>query len=322
MNNRKSFVRGVGAYLPQRIMTNQEMSILVDTSDEWISSRSGIRQRHIAAEGEFTSDIATHAARAALQNADIAVDAVDLIIVATTTPDHTFPATATQVQAKLGMTRGAGFDIQAVCSGFVFALSTADALIKAGQADTVIVIGAETFSRILDWSDRTTCVLFGDGGGAVVLQAGEGGADEGVIAHEIRTDGRQKELLYVDGGPSTTQTVGHVRMIGNQVFKHAVQNISSAVRNVVDASGLDMDDIDWFVPHQANQRILEGVAKRLGLDERKVVSTVARHGNTSAASIPLALSEAVADGRIRKGQLVLIEAMGGGFSWGASLFRM
>jgi 3-oxoacyl-[acyl-carrier-protein] synthase III len=322
VNNRKSFVRGVGAYLPQRIMTNQEMSILVDTSDEWISSRSGIRQRHIAAEGEFTSDIATHAARAALQNADIAVDAVDLIIVATTTPDHTFPATATQVQAKLGMTRGAGFDIQAVCSGFVFALSTADALIKAGQADTVIVIGAETFSRILDWSDRTTCVLFGDGGGAVVLQAGEGGADEGVIAHEIRTDGRQKELLYVDGGPSTTQTVGHVRMIGNQVFKHAVQNISSAVRNVVDASGLDMDDIDWFVPHQANQRILEGVAKRLGLDERKVVSTVARHGNTSAASIPLALSEAVADGRIRKGQLVLIEAMGGGFSWGASLFRM
>lgn len=322
MNNRKSYVRGVGAYLPQRIMTNEEMSTLVDTSDEWISTRSGIRQRHIAAEGEFTSDIATHAARAALEHASIAVDEVDLVIVATTTPDHTFPATATQVQAKLGMTRGAGFDIQAVCSGFVFALSTADALIKVGQADTVVVIGAETFSRILDWSDRTTCVLFGDGGGAVVLQAGQGGPDEGVIAHEIRTDGRQKELLYVDGGPSTTQTVGHVRMIGNQVFKHAVQNISSAVRNVVEASGLNMDDIDWFVPHQANQRILEGVAKRLGLDESKVVSTVARHGNTSAASIPLALNEAVADGRIQKGQLVLIEAMGGGFSWGASLFRM
>jgi len=322
LNNRKSYVRGVGAYLPQRIMTNEEMSTLVDTSDEWISTRSGIRQRHIAAEGEFTSDIATHAARAALEHASIAVDEVDLVIVATTTPDHTFPATATQVQAKLGMTRGAGFDIQAVCSGFVFALSTADALIKVGQADTVVVIGAETFSRILDWSDRTTCVLFGDGGGAVVLQAGQGGPDEGVIAHEIRTDGRQKELLYVDGGPSTTQTVGHVRMIGNQVFKHAVQNISSAVRNVVEASGLNMDDIDWFVPHQANQRILEGVAKRLGLDESKVVSTVARHGNTSAASIPLALNEAVADGRIQKGQLVLIEAMGGGFSWGASLFRM
>ena len=322
MNNRKSFVRGVGAYLPRRIMTNEEMSTLVDTSDEWISTRSGIRQRHIAAEGEFTSDIATYAARAALEHAGIAVDEVDLIILATTTPDHTFPATATEVQAKLGMTRGAGFDIQAVCSGFVFALSTADALIRAGQADTVIVIGAETFSRILDWSDRTTCVLFGDGGGAVVLQAGQGGADEGVIAHEIRTDGRQKDLLYVDGGPSTTQTVGHVRMIGNQVFKHAVQNISSAVRNVIDASGLAMDDIDWFVPHQANQRILEGVARRLGLDESKVVSTVARHGNTSAASIPLALNEAVADGRIKKGQLVLIEAMGGGFSWGASLFRM
>ena len=322
MTYRKTFVRGVGAYLPERIMTNDEMSRIVDTSDEWISARTGIRQRHIAAVGEYTSDIATHAARAALENAGVKVEDVDLIIVATTTPDHTFPATATQVQANLAMTHGAAFDLQAVCSGFVFALSTADAMIRARQADTVIVIGAETFSRILDWTDRTTCVLFGDGGGAVVLQAGEGEASDGVIGHEIRTDGRQKELLYVDGGPSTTQTVGHVRMIGNQVFRHAVQNIASSVRNVVERAGVSVGDIDWFVPHQANQRILEGVAKRLGLDEGKVVSTVSRHGNTSAASIPLALTAAVQDGRIKKGQLVLIEAMGGGFSWGASLFRL
>lgn len=322
MTTRKSFVRGVGAYLPERIMTNEEMSTVVDTSDEWITARTGIRQRHIAAEGEFTSDIATAAARDALRHAGVDVDEVDLVIVATTTPDHTFPATATQVQAKLGMTRGAGFDVQAVCSGFVFALSTADALIRVGQANTVLVIGAETFSRILDWKDRTTCVLFGDGGGGVLLQSGEGGELEGLIAHEIRTDGRQKELLYVDGGPSTTQTVGHVRMVGNQVFKHAVQNIASAVTDVLRRSGVSIDDVDWFVPHQANQRILQGVAKRLGLDEERVVSTVGRHGNTSAASIPLALHAAISDGRIKPGQLILIEAMGGGFSWGASLIRL
>lgn len=322
MTVRKSFVRGVGAYLPKRVMTNEEITTIVDTSDEWITARTGIRQRHIAAEGENTSDIATEAARDALDHAGLEADDVDLIVLATTTPDNTFPATATAVQANLGITRGAGFDVQAVCSGFVFALSTADALIKAGQANTVLVIGAETFSRLLDWDDRSTCVLFGDGGGAVVLQAGEGGEHDGVMAHEIRTDGRQKELLYVDGGPSTTQTVGHVRMIGNQVFKHAVQNISSAVTDVLDRTGLKIDEIDWFVPHQANQRILQGVAKRLGLDEDRVVSTVALHGNTSAASIPLALHAAVSDGRIRSGQFVLIEAMGGGFSWGASLFRM
>lgn len=319
---RKSFVRGVGAYLPERIMTNEEMSTLVDTSDEWIRTRSGITQRHIAADGELTSDIATKAAEAALASAGLTGADVDMIVLATTTPDNTFPATATKVQANIGMTRGAAFDVQAVCSGFVFALSTADSLIRVGQADTVLVIGAETFTRILDWTDRATCVLFGDGGGAVVLQAGEGEAHEGVIAHRMRTDGRYKDLLYVDGGPSSTGTVGHVRMIGNQVFKHAVTNISEAVNEVVKDAGLTIDDIDWFVPHQANQRILEGVAKKLGLSDERVVSTVSRHGNTSAASIPLALDTAVRDGRIKTGDLVLIEAMGGGFSWGASLFRL
>lgn len=318
----KSFVRGVGSYLPARILTNDELSLKVDTSDEWIRTRTGIGQRHIAADGEYTSDLATHAARAALAHAGIAADEVDLIVLATTTPDHTFPATATQVQANLGITQGAAFDLQAVCSGFVFALSTADALIRAGQARTALVIGAETFSRLLDWSDRTTCVLFGDGGGAVVLQAGEGEGREGVIAHCMRTDGRLKELLYVDGGPSRTGTVGHVRMVGNQVFKHAVINICDAVLQVLKASGTDISEVACFVPHQANQRILEGVARRLGLDESRVVSTVAVHGNTSAASIPLALDVAVRDGRAKPGDLVLIEAMGGGFSWGASLFRL
>ncbi len=318
----KSFVKGVGAYLPERVMTNDDMAQIVDTSDEWIRSRSGIRQRHVAADGQYTSDIATHAARAALADAGIAAQDVDLIVLATTTPDFTFPATATIVQANLGMHGGAAFDVQAVCSGFVFALSTADAMIRTGQAKTALVIGAETFTRLLDWTDRATCVLFGDGGGAIVLQAGEGGADDGVLEHALRTDGRHRELLYVDGGPSRTGTVGHVRMLGSQVFKHAVTNISGAVRDVLAKSGHDISDIDWFVPHQANQRILEGVAKKLGLDESKVISTVALHGNTSAASIPLALHHAIADGRVKTGQLVLIEAMGGGLSWGASLFRL
>jgi 3-oxoacyl-[acyl-carrier-protein] synthase-3 len=318
----KSFVRGVGSYLPAKILTNEELSQRVDTSDEWIRTRTGISQRHIAAPDEFTSDIATHAARAALANAGIDASEVDLIVLATTTPDLTFPASATQVQANLGIVRGAAFDLQAVCSGFVFAMSTADALIRAGQARTALVIGAETFSRLLDWEDRTTCVLFGDGGGAVVLQAGEGGPRDGVIAHCMRTDGRLKDLLYVDGGPSRTGTVGHVRMIGNQVFRHAVVNIAEAVMQVLEASGTDISEIACFVPHQANQRILEGVAKRLGLEESKVVSTVGLHGNTSAASIPLALDVAVRDGRAKPGDLVLIEAMGGGFAWGASLFRL
>ena len=314
---------GTGSYLPARKMTNDEMSEIVETSDAWITERTGIKTRYIAAEGELTSDIAAKAAQHAMDRAGVIADDIDLIIVATTTPDKTFPATATSVQAKLGVDRGAAFDIQAVCSGFVFALSTADNFLKAGQFTTALVIGAETFTRILDWTDRGTCVLFGDGGGAVVLRAEQGEAgQEGLIAHHIRSDGRKSDMLHVDGGVSSTGTVGHVRMNGPQVFKHAVSNITSAVRHVVAASSYEVEDIDWFVPHQANQRILDGVAKKLKIDETKVVSTVSQHGNTSAASIPLALDTAMRDGRINSGQLVLIEAMGGGFTWGASLFRV
>ena len=324
MTSRISFVRGTGSYLPERILTNKELAGMVDTSDEWIQERTGIRQRHIAADGELTSDLATHAARDALANAGMDASEIDLIVLATTTPDQTFPATATAVQAKLGITQGAAFDVQAVCSGFLFAMATADSMLRQGLFNNALVIGAETFTRILDWSDRGTCVLFGDGAGAVVLQAGEtvDGADEGVIAHHIRTDGSKSDLLYVDGGVSSTGTIGHVRMQGNQVFRHAVTNISSAVQAVLEKTDRTIDDIDWFVPHQANQRILMGVAKKLGLDEAKVISTVGIHGNTSAASIPLALHSAVKDGRIKPGDLVLSEAMGGGFSWGASLFRL
>jgi 3-oxoacyl-[acyl-carrier-protein] synthase-3 len=304
-------------------MTNDEISDIVDTSDAWITERTGIKTRHIAADGELTSDIAVEAAKRAMQRAGITAEDVDLIVVATTTPDKTFPATATLVQAKLGICHGAAFDIQAVCSGFVFALSTADNFLKAGQFKTALVIGAETFTRILDWTDRGTCVLFGDGGGAVILRAEEGEpGKEGVIGHHIRSDGRKSDMLHVDGGVSSTGTVGHVRMNGPQVFKHAVSNITSAVRSVIEGSDYEVDDIDWFVPHQANQRILDGVAKKLKIDETKVVSTVSQHGNTSAASIPLALDTAMRDGRIEAGQLVLIEAMGGGFTWGASLFRV
>ncbi|WP_270375942.1 beta-ketoacyl-ACP synthase III [Marinicauda sp. Alg238-R41] len=316
-----SRIAGVGAYLPGRVMTNADMCEIVETSDEWIRERTGIHERHIAAEGELTSDLGTHAARAALEHAGISAGAVDLIVVATATPDLTFPATATIIQEKLGVEQGAAFDVHAVCSGFIYALATADNFIKAGQARCALVIGAETFSRILDWEDRATCVLFGDGAGAVVLTAGEEAEDEGLIATHLRSDGRFRDLLYVDGGPSATQTVGHLRMQGNQVFKHAVTKIAGSITELAALSGREIADIDWFIPHQANERILLGVAKRLNIPVEKVVSTVARHGNTSAASIPLAFEAAIADGRVKRGDLVLMEALGGGFTWGAALAR-
>lgn len=320
----RSVIRGTGGYLPERIMTNDEMSTIVETSDQWIQERTGIAQRHIAADGELTSDLATAAAHSILGNAGMKPEQVDLIVLATTTPDKTFPATATAVQANLGLAESAAFDVQAVCSGFLFALATADSMLKTGLFKTALVIGAETFTRILDWSDRGTCVLFGDGAGGVVMTAeteAEAG-DRGILTHHIRTDGTKSELLHVDGGVSSTGTIGHVRMLGNQVFRHAVTNISSAINAVYEETGITSDDVDWFVPHQANQRILNGVAKKMKLDESKVISTVGVHGNTSAASIPLALHTAVSDGRIQPGHLVLSEAMGGGFSWGASLFRL
>lgn len=323
MSGLRSVIRGTGAYLPERILSNDDLSKIVETSDEWIRERTGIQKRHIAAEGELTSDLATAAASMALQNAGIEPDEVDLIILATTTPDQTFPATATAVQAKLGAGPGAAFDVQAVCSGFLFGLATADSMLRQGLFKTALVIGAETFTRILDWSDRGTCVLFGDGAGAIVMTAETetDAGERGVLAHHIRTDGTKSELLHVDGGVSSTGTVGHVRMLGNQVFRHAVTNISSAIEVVLKETQTGVDEIDWFVPHQANQRILSAVAKRMKLDEDKVVSTVSQHGNTSAASIPLAFHTAVSDGRIQPGHLILSEAMGGGFSWGASLFR-
>lgn len=317
-------VTGVGSYLPSKILTNEDISRMVDTSDEWIHARTGIRQRHIAADGELTSDLGREAANRALEAAGVKAEDIDLLVLATATPDHTFPSTATIVQHKIGMTGGAAFDVGAVCSGFVFALSTADALMKAQGYKKALVVGAETYSRILDWSDRTTCVLFGDGAGAVVLEAdtAEDDAQIGILGHNLRTDGAYKEFLYVDGGPSSTQTVGHLRMKGNQVFKHAVVNISSAVQALLEQTGVSHEDIDWFVPHQANQRILDGVAKRLSIDSSKIVSTVGKHGNTSAASVPLALSEAIDDGRVKTGDMILTEAMGGGFAWGANLFRI
>ncbi|MFA7430016.1 MAG: beta-ketoacyl-ACP synthase III [Rhodospirillaceae bacterium] len=321
----RSVIAGTGACLPDRIVTNAEMAGLVDTTDEWIVERTGIQQRHIAAEGEKTSDLALGAARKALQAAGVDGRDVDLIILATATPDQTFPATATAVQRELGCIGVPAFDIQAVCSGFVYALTVADNFIKAGQARTALVIGAETFSRILDWSDRGTCVLFGDGAGAVVLKAeqGEGtNADRGILTTHLHADGRQSDLLYVDGGPSSTGTTGHLRMQGREVFRHAVVNLAAVVQEALAATGLTSADIDWLVPHQANKRILDGTAKKLGVSPDKVVVTVDRHANTSAASIPLALAEAVADGRIQRGQLVLLEAMGGGFTWGSALVRM
>lgn len=297
---------------------------MVETSDDWIAERTGIRARHIAAPGEKTSDLALQAARRALAQAGMTGNDLDLIVLATATPDETFPATATTVQARLGMTRGAAFDVQAVCSGFVYALTVADNFIKAGQARSVLVIGAETFSRILDWSDRTTCVLFGDGAGAVVLRAEQGAGtnkDRGILTTCLHSDGRQHDILYVDGGPSSTQTTGHLRMLGREVFKHAVTNIADVIEEAAEAAGIGIDEVDWFVPHQANQRILDGTARRVGLSPEKVVSTIATQGNTSAASVPLALATAVEDGRIKTGDLVLLEAMGGGLTWGAALVR-
>ncbi len=320
----RSVVRGIGSYLPAKVLTNADLEAIVDTSDEWIVQRTGIRERHVAAEGEVTSDLATVAARAALENAGIAASDIDLIVLATSTPDNTFPASAVTVQDNLGIRGGAAFDLQAVCTGFVYALTTADALLKSGQGKRALVIGAETFSRILDWTDRTTCVLFGDGAGAIVLEMEEGtGAlsDRGLLTAHLRSDGSHKMKLYVDGGPSATGTVGHVRMEGREVFKHAVGMISDVINAAFEATGTTADDIDWFVPHQANQRIIDASAKKLGIAARKVVSAVALHGNTSAASIPLALHVAVADGRIKPGHLVMLEAMGGGFTWGSALVR-
>jgi len=320
----RSKVIGCGAYLPETVLTNDELAKRVETSDAWIRERTGIRKRHIARDGELTSDLALAASRAALLDAGVDAGELDMIVCATTTPDDTFPAAATKVQARLGMTRGAAFDVQAVCSGFIYGLSVADNFIRAGQAETILVIGAETMSRILDWKDRTTCVLFGDGAGALVLRAREGhgdNSDHGVLNTKLFSDGRLRDLLYVDGGPSSTQTTGYLRMMGKEVFRHAVTNISAAVEASVHAAGLSIADIDWFVPHQANQRILDGTARKLGIKPEKVVSTVADHGNTSAASVPLALAAAVEDGRIKDGNLVLMEAMGGGFTWGAALVR-
>jgi 3-oxoacyl-[acyl-carrier-protein] synthase III len=315
----RSVIAGVGASLPKRVMTNDDISKIVDTSDEWITERTGIKSRHIAGEGETTRSLAVAAAKNALADAGLGADAVDLIIVATSTPDNTFPATATQVQADLGITKGAAFDMQAVCSGFVYALATADAMMKAGQANCVLVIGSETFSRILDWTDRGTCVLFGDGAGAFVLKSQEGEA--GILASKLHSDGRHFAKLYVDGGPSTTKTVGYLRMEGREVFKHAVANMAEVVHTVVDAAGVKVADIDWFVPHQANKRILDSTAKRLGVADEKFIVTLDRHGNTSAASIPLAFEVGVRSGRIKRGQLVLMEAMGGGFTWGGVVAR-
>jgi 3-oxoacyl-[acyl-carrier-protein] synthase-3 len=325
---RRSKILGCGSYLPERVVTNAELAKTVDTSDEWIVERSGIRQRHIASDGQFTSDLALKAAERALEHASIKAKNVDMVIVATTTPDNTFPATATKVQHNLGMTTGAAFDIQAVCSGFIFALSVADNMIKGCQADTIVVIGAETFSRILDWEDRGTCVLFGDGAGAVVLQASPDDVPDedtitaqGILSTHIHSNGSTRDLLYVDGGPSSTQTVGHVRMVGREVFRHAVTNLANIVGETLDAHGLHSDDLDWLVPHQANKRILDSTVRKLGMSADRVVVTVDRHANTSAASIPLALDEAVKDGRIKRGDLVLMEAMGGGLTWGSGLVR-
>ena len=316
----RAVLRGIGSYLPERVMTNAQMSKLVETSDSWIQERTGICERHIAADGQFTSDLGYEAALAALDHAGLTADDIDLIVVATSTPDLTFPATATIIQEKLGMHHGAAFDIQAVCSGFIYGMHVTNALLTSGGATRALLIGAETFSRILDWTDRGTCVLFGDGAGAVVLEAVEEDED-GILKTFVRSDGAHRDLLYVDGGPSRTQTVGHLRMLGNQVFKHAVTDIAQVIRDCAEQAGVSVAEIDWFVPHQANQRILNAVAKRLKLKPEQVVSTVAQHANTSAASVPLAMDVAIRDGRIKKGDLVMLEAFGGGFTWGAALFR-
>jgi len=320
----RSVVTGVGSFLPEQVVTNADLTKVVDTSDEWIIERTGIRQRHKARDDEPTSDLALKAAERALADAGKTAADVDLIIVATTTPDQTFPATAAIVQRKLGAPVGIAFDVQAVCSGFVYALSVADGFVARGQAKCALVIGAEEMTKLMDWTDRTTCVLFGDGAGAFVLEPGEGQGtkdDRGVLGFALRCEGAKSDMLYVDGGPATTGTVGHLRMLGNQVFRHAVVNIAEAITAAAQVAGVDIPEIDWFVPHQANQRIIKGVGDRLGLDEGKVISTVAMHANTSAASIPLAMDVAIKDGRIKKGDLVLVEAMGGGLTWGACAFR-
>ncbi|MDH6232744.1 3-oxoacyl-[acyl-carrier-protein] synthase-3 [Mesorhizobium soli] len=320
----RSIVRGVGSSLPRRIMKNADFEGVVETSDEWIAQRTGIRQRHIASDDETTASLGEAAARVALADAGLTPADIDLIVLATSTPNNTFPATAVEIQNRLGMHHGFAFDMQAVCSGFVYAVTTADLYIRSGMAKRVLVIGSETFSRILDWNDRSTCVLFGDGAGALVLEAGEGEgtiADRGILAASLRSDGVHKDKLYVDGGPSTTGTVGHLRMEGREVFKHAVGMITDVIEATFAQAGITAEDLDWFVPHQANKRIIDASAKKLGIAEEKAVVTVNLHGNTSAASVPLALSVAVADGRIKKGDLVLLEAMGGGFTWGAVLLR-
>ena len=322
---RRSLLVGQGAYLPARVVTNAELAASVDTSDEWIFKRTGIRQRHVAAEGEMTSDLALAAARRALDSAGVAPGDIDLIVLATTTPDDTFPATATKVQAGLGIHHGAAFDVQAVCAGFMYALAVADNFIKAGQAQRALVIGAETFTRLLDWNDRSTCVLFGDGAGAVVLEShqGDGGAgDFGILSTHLHTDGRQRDILYVDGGPSSTRTVGHVRMNGKEVFRHAVGKLAAVMEEALADHGLAPSAVDWLVPHQANQRIIEGLRAKLDLPADRVVSTVERHANTSAASVPLALTASVEAGGVKSGDLVMFEAIGGGLAWGAGLVRI
>ena len=320
----RSVVLGCGGYLPKKILTNDDLARMVDTSDEWIQQRTGIRERHIAAEGELTSDLAVNAARVALASAGLASGDIDMIVMATATPDNTFPAAAVTVQEKLGITRGAAFDVQAVCSGFIYGLATADAMLRTGHAERALVIGAETFSRILDWTDRSTCVLFGDGAGAVVLGQSDqpgGRGDRGLLTAHLRSDGRYKDKLYVDGGPSSTGTVGHLRMEGREVYKHAVAKIGDVIEDAFAATGFTAADIDWFVPHQANVRIIDSTARKFGIPSERVIRTVDRHGNTSAASIPLALAEASADGRIKRGDLLLLEAMGGGFTWGSAILR-
>ena len=324
MTMTRSVVLGCGSYLPEKVLTNAELAAKVDTSDEWIVQRTGIRERHIAAEGEFTSHLAIKAAQAALADAGVDAQSIDLIVLATSTPDNTFPASAVAVQNGLGINHGAAFDLQAVCSGFVFALATADSLLRSGNFKRALVIGAETFSRILDWSDRGTCVLFGDGAGAIVLDAQQqpgAPSDRGVLTTHLRSDGRHKAKLFVDGGPSSTQTVGHLRMECLEVFNHAVGMITDVIVDAFNATGTSAEDVDWFIPHQANKRIIDASAHKLHIAPQKVVLTVDRHGNTSAASIPLALCTAVADGRVKRGDLLLLEAMGGGFTWGSALVR-
>ena len=322
---RRSQIIGFGSYLPKDVVTNADLAKKIDTSDEWIRKRTGIEQRHLAADGELTSDLAEQAARAALENAGVTTDEIDLIVLATATPDNTFPATATRVQSNLGIRHGAAFDVQAVCAGYVYALATADNMLRLGQAETALVIGAEVFSRILDWDDRGTCVLFGDGAGATILRAADAAGnnqDRGILSTHIYSDGAHYDTLYVDGGPSTTGTSGHLRMEGKEVFRHAVHRMSEVVETALEHNGLSINEVDWLVPHQANKRIMDSIAKRLSLPEEKIVVTVDRQANTSAATIPLALAEAASDGRLCEGNLIALSALGGGFSWGSALLRL